>query len=593
MAGVHEKTCKWFNEHLKRGKCKINKSDLIKEGITEKINHCNLTANMCPYCSKIFINTKYLLNHIFRKHSDTLVNLHGNVMDLIKAEKANRKSPDLLNYMRTEFSHLKGDVEMIKKVLVDHLEGKNDEQLDIKNTCEATLCRSSNVVDADSRIKTAELSKSDPEVNADQITLTDFQQLKAQISELFQIIQETVASKDVEKSASLIEERIYKNLKRELLTEYQDMFMNHQKDNRAECEKYFSEIKKDIFKLEKAIELNSKKIDSSEYLQGIQNKFEYQVQNLLSSHSMLNLNIKEDKTSRSKKTDSEHKQSLNQRLNRRKKSIYISNSLYVRNNKVSPVNKNEDRHSSFDYKRTKSSEPANEFNYLVNGFEKCSDMHVSEAKLMLEEKLKTLNVNPYEDKLSYEEFEKKMRLVNSERDILDKKYVTFSKTRDRIDSYVNKFVKSKMSEKHPKKICLSYSPDVCSQAVSDHDFCFREIYPVNKKGSPGFILSSEQHEVHEKASGILVRNSNGKNVSQIQENVETAMNDPSHSFPPTSSLVKSPNDHTFIKEFSPINWPNYSTANSNISKKSNYGVSQKSIEEISDLSSLESDTLED
>ncbi|GFY63506.1 c2H2-type domain-containing protein [Trichonephila inaurata madagascariensis] len=491
--------------------------------------------------------------------------------------------------MKSEFSHLKGEIEMMKKVLLNHLEGKNNELQHIKYDCEATQCRSSDFVDTGIRSKSVELSKVDSEVNACQISSTDFLNLKAQANEL-QIIQETLASKnDVEKSVLLSEERIYKKLKGELLIELQELLVNLQKENKTECEKYFLEMKKDIFRLEKAIELNSKKIDSSEYLQDIQKKFEYRLQNLLKSHSMHNLNMKDGKTNQIKKTENESKLSLIQKINRRKKSIYTSNSLYVRNSDVSLINKNEGPHSSFNFKKNKASECTQEFKSLTNSFENVSNKHMKEAKLMLEEKLKSLNVDPHADKLSYGEFEKKMRLVNSEKEILDKKYDTFSKARGNIDSYVNKLVKSKLRKKIPKKISFSDLPDIPSQEVSDFDSCFRGISPAKKQESSGFVLPSVQCEVQEETIGILDRNSNSQNTLQIQENVETK--ETTNFFPRSS--VELPNDRTFVKEFSPANWPNFSTDNNNSSKKSIHSVSEKLIEEISDLSSLESDTFDD
>ncbi|GFT87917.1 c2H2-type domain-containing protein [Trichonephila clavipes] len=506
----------------------------------------------------------------------------------MKSYIENCKAIDVLDFMKGEFSHLKGEIEVMKKLLLNHLEGKNDELQHIKYDCEATKCRSSDFVDTDIRSKSVELSKVDSEVNANQISSKDFLNLKAQANEL-QIIQETLASKnDVEKSILLSEERIYKKLKGELLIELQELLVNHEKENRIECEKYFLEMKKDIFRLEKAIELNSKKIDSSEYLQDIQKKFEYRLQNLLKSHSMHNLNKKDNKTNQIKKTENESKLSLIQKINRRKKSIYTSN--FQRNSDVSLINKNEGPHSSFNFKKNKSSECAQEFNSLTNSFENVSNKHMKEAKLMLEEKLKSLNVYPHADKLSYEEFEKKMRLVNSEKEILNKKYDTFSKARDNIDSYVNKRVKSKLRKKIPKKISFSDSPDIPSQEVSDFDSCFRGISPAKKQESSGFVLPSIQCEVQEETTGILDRNSNSQNTLQTQENVETK--ETTNFF--SRSSVELPNDRTFVKEFSPANWPNFSTDNNNSSsKKSIHIVSEKLIEEISDLSSLESDTFDD
>ncbi|GFR12411.1 c2H2-type domain-containing protein [Trichonephila clavata] len=590
MAGVHEKTCKSFSDDLKKSKYKINLSDLMKEGIIGKTANCYSTKNKCPYCSKFFINSKYLSSHIFRKHSNDFIEMHGKVINFMKSYIENCKAIDLLDFMKGEFSHVKGEIEMMKKLLLNHLEGKNDELRHIKYDCEATQCKSSDFMDTDIRSKSFELSKVDSEVNARQILPTDFQSLKAQANEL-QIIQEMLASKDdVEKSVLLSEERIYKKLKGEFLIELQELLVNHQKENRTECEKYFLEMKKDIFRLEKAVELNSKKIDSSEYLQDIQKKFEHRLQNLLKSHSKHNLNLKEGKTNQIKKTENESKLSLIQKINRRKKSIYTSNSQYARNSDVSLINKNEGPHSSFNFKKNKSSECAQEFNSLSNSFENVSNQHMKEAELVLEEKLKSLNVNPHADKLSYGEFEKKMRLVNSEKEILDKKYDTFSKARDNIDSYVNKLVKSKLRKKFPKKISFSDSPDIPSCEVSDIDSCFKGI-SAKKQESSGFILPSVQCEVQEETTSILDRNSNSQNTLQTHENVDISVKEANSFFPRSS--VELPNDRTFIKEFSPANWPNYCTDNNNSIKKSIHSVSEKLIEEISDLSSLESDTFED
>ncbi|GBL98759.1 hypothetical protein AVEN_8646-1 [Araneus ventricosus] len=617
---VHEKTSKWFNDCVKRERHRRNKCSLKQGQTGEKEQNQNLPAHYshCCYCIKVFYDAKFLVKHMLRRHSDKLIELHKNMLSVTKSEKVIHETPDLFEFLKAEFSDLKVEVDFIKKALADHMQDKNEFIAERKSDN-----KSSNNKKCANLDSTAVSTKSDSlkykhaetsaKVVSNEISADDFQNLQVRIDKLFQMFSETMVSKeDIEKTLALNEERICRTLKNELLMEIQNILSNHQKKNRDEYEAHYLELQREVDKLEKAVQLNSKKIESPDCLRKIQSKFESRIQNLLTGHSLFTSNAKRNKMNKNRNSNNEQKLTLH-KPKRQTKSIYTSNSVYNKSNDLSGISKNKGFHSSLSHRRnqkhfegtsyingesifspskcnqlkTGEQEKLHEFNSLINNSDNFTEKHLKEVKLIVNEKLKSLNLDPGTEKLSNEEFEKKMRLVNSEKELLEKKYGNFSQIRDELDSHLNKVVKSKLRKKLPKRLRFSDSPSILSSDSIDSDSAVKISCTAQKQESSGFILS----DVNAQGDSLSYKNFDVGNLPSIQENGEDA-SEGSYTDYPHQSSTQQQNDDKSFKIYVPASPVDYLVENT-AAKKSTVSLLQKSVEEMSDLSSLESDILED
>ncbi|KAF8774182.1 hypothetical protein HNY73_016761 [Argiope bruennichi] len=613
----HEKTSKWFSDCVKRQKHRRNKY-AHEQGQTERKEqdpHLSDPASYshCCYCIKVFFDAKFLVKHMLRRHSDKLVELHKNILSVTKSQNVIHESPDLVEFLKGEFSDLKVEVDYIKKVLADHLQEKNNSVAQRKSDDKpSTNMKSPNFDKAPINTKSDSLKYKQAEivstVTSNHISAVDFQNLQIRVDKLFQMFRETVVSKeDIEKTLALSEERICLTLKNKLLEEIKNTLLNQQKKNEEEFEAHYKQLKNEVDKLEKAVQLNSKKIESPDCFQEIQNKFESKIQSLLIGHSLFNSNIKISKAHKSKNSSNDQKLSLH-KSRRPTKSIYTCKSVHNKCFDLSGTSRNKILQSPWSCRRKqkhfedishinretilssennqpeiREQEKLHEFKSLVNNSENFSEKHLMEVKLIVEEKLRSLNIDPSTVKLSNAEFEKKMRLINTEKEFLEKKYENFSQIYKELNNHVIKVAKSKLRRKLPKKLRFSDSPSLLSPDVFDSDSAVKISCPAQKQESSGFILSSDLN-----AQGDACKNFDVENVTPIQENLEDVSERSYTAYVQQSS----PQEEEINRKYSSANPVGY-VIESNSAKKSSNSLLLKSVEEMSDLSSLESDILED
>ncbi|GIX85707.1 c2H2-type domain-containing protein [Caerostris extrusa] len=586
MAEAHKNTHKNYNDYVGKEKRRITKQ---KQAVEIEVKPTNITYDNCCYCFKGFCNTRFLVKHILRRHCDKVMELHKNALTLTNSGNTCLSSQDLFQFLKTEFTDLKVEVENLKKVITNKETHKSLETKPTKNMNHSIPDDTNNVKSDSAKF---EISKTNANFNAVQVSLTDFQSVQAQINELFQMFGEIIASRD--------------NMEKSM------------KKNSAEYEEYFRSMKGEIRRLEKLVELNSKKINSQDGLPEIQKYFEERIQNLLASNSLFFSN-RGNKIDQNRISNHRNKHSQN----RKKKSIYTSNSPCLTKCDALDTNKNEGSHLIID-RRKKHENTLNvdkdphslliqdadknedtyslfvlgnphlekqcgkiyEFNSLVENSENFTEDHLNKAKLLVEEKLKCLAIDPNTNKLSCEDYDKKMCVVNSEKIILNKKYKTFYDMHDKVDSYVNEVVKSKLEKTNPKKI--RFSDESSLSPIKPDCGLSPKIHSAQKQESSGFLFSSEMHS---QDNSTVNKNLDLENLAPIQE-ADECVSEELHADYHYKRTADSLSDCKYSKEFSPNTLYEFATDGTSADKKSNFSMSQKTVEEISDLSSLESEILE-
>lgn len=557
MARIQEQL-KWLNEQLKKKHIKIKSSNVAVEE----------DLKQCIYCRKVFLNSTYVVKHIFKRHAEQFLCHYKKCIDTTKIEADLDSQPVLMNYLKNEFSNLKTEVEVIKKA-VTRPTGFQE-------------CKGSSEV---SNINTPEdkLIQNNPEVGNP--TREDFVKLQEKIEEVSQMYKHIVSSSKGK------EDRICKRLKHELLTDFENLLICYQ-DQNCEWKEHFLQMRNDFQRLEQTVELNTGKIESPEVLQEIENKIEQKIESFYADYGIVGGRGRTSaKTSGKVSKDS----SLNvHRSNRRKKSIYTCGSQDLNLSKKqldSPLKANVS-HLQTGLSETRN---AHTSSILKGNSENIQELGVKKAKVLFEEKLKNLSISPKVKGMSTDEYETKVHLLRAQKELLSQKSMNFQQYYERVDSHANKLVKSRLERKLRKQLRFSdpipgNTSEIKDKVISEH-ISGKSSLPVENIKS-GFIQQSEfmhgfdaygdisdiQNEYYSsehlgnlgKGDCALSVGNEKKDAFKFQEHFGTSPSNlpPSDAF---SELKLINNPHKSLSH----NLPNDSL---------------KSLDEFSELSSLESDT---
>ncbi|XP_071037856.1 kinesin-like protein KIF20B [Parasteatoda tepidariorum] len=472
--------------------------------------------NKCCFCTKVFLNSKFLIQHILRRHSENLIAMYRKLNDLTRSDAQDHFSQnDVLNLMANEFSKLRNDLEFIKSTISN--------QKSNQNFYHNSLLREAEVHDSFADI----LERVDALTSQLQALKVTNAKIESDISHLK--VQWTEC--DVEKfsdSTKLKDTLIFQTLKDEILLEIQNLIMKNNEEQNQNLNKISSNFKADVGRLEHLVKMNLENIDTSNLVQETLKSLEKEIEFFFSCHkakkqkvrvcefdqsrknstrikpikpyflhekrnfgysSELDSNFSQeignfDDSEKLKRNLSHEKSAFGEKL---KLNFNHETSSFCNGEKLTPNFSNDmssfgdsekllrlekklnvpegSKNPSFsDYKSKKYKDSelnqSEKMNAKVKEVEYLSrDFDINEIPLLLEKKLSALNIPDGTNRLSNSDYSAKMKLIEAEREELSRKNPSFSDVYSNLNSAIDNIVFQKLnSDKKLKKIRFSLTP---------------------------------------------------------------------------------------------------------------------------------------
>ncbi|KAG8191152.1 hypothetical protein JTE90_016665 [Oedothorax gibbosus] len=471
MSRFHENSIKWLNEQIKK-KCKTKTSNVEED------------LKQCIYCPKIFKNSAFVIKHIFRRHAEQFLRHHKIFLDTTDNELGLDPEAVLINYLKSEFSNIKSELEIVKKSVTHHSQVGDNTKNQVICSTGYQECSGSD----------ANALENEPSlINSKHfIPKEDFKKLQEKVEDMSQKYKEVASSN--KEMAYLLEDRICKRLKKELIEDFKNLLIQTRD---SEWKPHVSQLKKDLNKLEQLVKMNAGKIDSPEVQQEVRKKIDEQVQSFFENYGIVEERSRtSSKSSRRGLSDGPLNMNAH-RVNRRAKSIYTSRSQdpnlasthletpvktcypqFRANDPKANISGSEGSSTSRHNTSIKLKDPQMQANVsetnnvqpssILKGIpESIQKIGARKAKVLFVEKLKDFGLSRETKQLSAEEYERKSHLVNAENKVLCQKYKNFRELYARLDSHADELIKSHMERKFRKQ--LRFSDSISFQASGSKD----------------------------------------------------------------------------------------------------------------------------
>lgn len=426
MDKIQEKTSKFFNDINKR-KSKVGKSIKIEQ--TNPKEHkdqkpSESSYNSCVYCYKVFVNSKYLMKHVIRRHSDELVLLHKN-----SAEQGNNNSCDLqhlISFLQNEFSTLKK--ELLAEKSLDADEKENGENCKESQNSEL----GENALKAFNKKKTTRNSDFS-DIKTDEVKLfketlcgveKNIQCLHNKFEDLDKALKNEVLLKpDANEYLGFNEEKILQaqkaqfiDLKQILLNDLKaELFTNFLKNN-SQWKAQLTELRHEIKRLDRVVNAIKEQVECPDYLKQVEKRLEHHI-----THFLGNSKHRRHKTETSR----------------------CKRALSIAETRIQSEERRKSKCRKFDKISESSKQAATSFNTQ------------SESLYSVSEKLIELNIAPDACKISCADYDKKMMLINTEKDKLARQYPNFYEIYENINMQADYKANSKLKKKQHRKIRFS------------------------------------------------------------------------------------------------------------------------------------------
>lgn len=400
---------------IKRTKNVNKDSTKISTGQIENL----VPFKCCIYCQKVFCNSKYLMKHLLRRHSDELILIYKNFADR-----------DLTDILKKEFSSLK---EFFSAKLTE--DGKREAE-----------------GDQSSEVKEATCASERNENSSCNILSNDIRDLKEQILDIKQYIHksddkftnienvlknEVLLKQDVDEKLAISEEKIMKSqesqifeLRKFFLSELKSLLHNQQEEISNECKLQLSNLREKIGMLETVLNANQQLICAESLKEEIKKE--------LMPHIIPHIHNRKR----------ERKQ-LEHSLSKTELSVgksHLTSPLQISS------------HENFACDESKSKR-------FKRHLENTSEINVDLTSVVTE-KLSQFSIAPNITKLSDADFNNKEKLLSIEKERLSKKHGNFHKIYDELNVIADRKTYNKLkTKKHKIKFA---DPLISSKNDSNH-----------------------------------------------------------------------------------------------------------------------------
>lgn len=240
MDKMHNKTNKLFDDARKK-KSKVTKN--VNKGSAKiSTGHiANVPYRCCIYCQKVFINSKFLMKHLLRRHSDELILVYKNFND------HEFNDNDLIDTLKKEFSSMKEFVSA--KLALERTHETEEVQATRGEEAIHTIKRNQNISSDIASNEIGDLKEEILDVKKD---------LNGKVIELNNLKNEVAMKQDVNEKLASSEETIKRSQESQFiefrqffLNELKSLLHNQQEEISEECKSQLSELRHEIERLEK------------------------------------------------------------------------------------------------------------------------------------------------------------------------------------------------------------------------------------------------------------------------------------------------------------------------------------------------------
>lgn len=492
MDQIQERANKFMKDAQKK---KIKGGKIIflcnKDQVKSDSNQNSDLGCTCLFCPKVFFSSKFLLKHFYRRHPEDLVLLYKKCQ---QHESINKDLGNLVKRLDEGFSMLKNEISVVK----DAVNCKDIVNNDLAGATQDKEFSSNENAKGDNE----EVSKAHK--NVAEINPNEFSDLKEKVNDMQCNIQclhskfeelNNVLANDILKKQDIedilrfnnekilrVQESKFIELREILLKELQNAVSSQLHSHDNEWKLKVRELKYDIEKLNSIIDDIKKQLYSPDYINVLKEDIKHDICNFLYSPNIKQRHEKNLK-SRSKISKAKHISPKENKIAQKDRSDKKADSTIKRRSYKSSPNdlivSNKDnamRHTSF------SSSP-NKLTLVVSTNDSKHESFTSKGlDSMLCEKLSHFNIDPSTSKIPPSKFVEKLRLIDSEKECLNKKYPTFSEAYVTVNMEADQEVHRKLRNKTPKKIRFSL-PTTPDDSISGDENYHNKTYPFVQSSS--------------------------------------------------------------------------------------------------------------